>query len=163
MPLMSSAAMRWPCSQSSWRLIQTKLLSSSASFFCNSACGMSSNPANCPSLARSAGLSWSTSSGIAQEQAVAIQNSAAVGGQRQCAGKAHLALALEEGIVEHLHMGRARAQPDKAQRNQRHDELAAPYRRLAGQQRAQGVEHAAAHGCAPSDAKVEPAPGAIPC
>ncbi len=51
-----------------------------------------------------------------QDQPVAIQNLAAVGGQLQRAGKAHLALALEEIVARHLHIGGARAQPDKAQR-----------------------------------------------
>jgi hypothetical protein len=38
---------------------------------------------------------------------------AAIGGQFERARKAHLTLALEKSVAEHLHIGRARASPTK--------------------------------------------------
>ena len=79
-----------------------------------------------------------------QQQAVAVEDAAAVGGQLQGAGETHLALALEEVVADHLHVHRARGQAHEAERDRGHDELAAPHRRLAGEQRAGGVLDAAA-------------------
>jgi hypothetical protein len=70
----------------------------------------------------------------ARDQTIAVQNTPAVGGQLQRAGKPNLALALEKIVGEHLDIGRARSQTDKRQRNGGHHQLAAPYRRAAGQQ-----------------------------
>ncbi len=88
-----------------------------------------------------------------EDQAIAVQHPAAVGGQFQRAREAHLALTLEELVAKHLHVGRAGAQPGKGQRQCRHDELAAPDRRLARQQRACAVTDTAtgppAHGRPP--------------
>ena len=65
MPLMPRALICRPTSQSSWRLTQTKLLSS-ASFFFSWSKGMSISLASLGSLARSSGVFFSTSSGIDQ-------------------------------------------------------------------------------------------------
>ncbi len=81
-----------------------------------------------------------------QDQAIAVQHPAPVGGQRQRAGKAHFALTLEKVIGNHLDVHRARGQAQKSQGNRGHDQLAAPDRGAAGQQRAGGVGDAAAHG-----------------
>ena len=82
-----------------------------------------------------------------QYQSIAIQNTAAIGWQLQRAVVAHLALVLEEVVVEDLDIGRARAQTHKTQGQRAHNKFAAPYRRAAGQQGAGGVLDAAAHGC----------------
>ncbi|MNR23432.1 hypothetical protein D3C85_1404530 [compost metagenome] len=66
MPLMPSALISSPMSQSSWRLIQTKVLSSSASLASSAAGVISSSGASLRSLAATSGSSLSTSSGIAQ-------------------------------------------------------------------------------------------------
>ena len=139
---------------STWRLIQTKVLSSSSSFLSKSFCGISSSLATCLSLALTSGSSRSTSSGNrpdagrhhagGQQQPVAVEDAAAVGRQLQRAREAHLALALEEVVADHLHVGGAAGQHQEAERDAGHDELAAPDRRLAGEQRAGGVAHAAA-------------------
>ena len=80
-----------------------------------------------------------------QDQAIAIQNAAPVRRQLKRAGEPNLALLLEEVVGEHLDIGRPRSQPDKRERNGRHNELAAPYRRATGQQWTGGVLNAAAH------------------
>src|SRR5256885_1546196 len=67
----------------------------------------------------------------------------------QRAREAHLALALEEVVAEHLHVGCARAQADKAQAQHGHDHLAAPQGSLGRQQGTGGIEHAARHGATP--------------
>ena len=84
-----------------------------------------------------------------QDQAVAVQHTTAIGRQRQGALETHGALALVKIIVNHLHIGGAAGQPDEAQGNQADDQLAAPDRCLAGQQRAGGVLNAAGHGATP--------------
>ncbi|CKU03812.1 Uncharacterised protein [Mycobacterium tuberculosis] len=66
MPLRLSAATCLATDWSTWRLIQTKLLSSSSSFLSSSFCGMPSSLATCWSLASTAGSSRSMSSGMAQ-------------------------------------------------------------------------------------------------
>jgi hypothetical protein len=48
-----------------------------------------------------------------QQQAVAVEDAAAVGRQLQRAREAHLALLLEEVVVEHLHVGGAAASATK--------------------------------------------------
>jgi hypothetical protein len=50
-----------------------------------------------------------------QDEPIAIQNAPPVGGQLKRARKAHLALALEKFVANHLHIGRAPARPGKAQ------------------------------------------------
>ena len=62
MPLRFNAAISFAALSSTWRLIQTKVLSSFSSFLFNSISGISSSVASCCNLA----LSRSTSSGIAQ-------------------------------------------------------------------------------------------------
>ena len=84
-----------------------------------------------------------------QDQTIAVQDAAAIGGQFQGACKAHLALLLEEVIGHHLDVERTPCQAKKAQRNRAHHKLAAPNRGAAGQQGAGGVGNAAAHGVAP--------------
>jgi len=80
-----------------------------------------------------------------EDEAVAVQHAAAVGRQLQRAGEAHLTLALEEVVAEHLHIRGTPGQTRKRHRQRSDDELAAPHRRLAGQQRAGAVVDAAAH------------------
>ena len=88
-----------------------------------------------------------------EDQAVAVQNAAPVGGQLQRTGKTHFALALKKIIRQHLDVGRTRSQRAKGQGDGQHDQLAAPQRCRAGQQGAGGVEDAAAaHGAAPAGA-----------
>src|SRR5205085_4274934 len=60
---------------------------------------------------------------------------------------AHLALLQEKFVGVHLHPGGAAGQHDEADAQARDDELAAPHRRLAREQRAGGVDHAAAGHC----------------
>ena len=83
-----------------------------------------------------------------QDQTIAVHDATAAGWKLQRAHKAHLALALKKCIAENLHMRRPGSQHRKPQRNSGHDELAAPYRRFAGQQGTGAVTYAAAHGLA---------------
>ena len=94
-----------------------------------------------------------------QQHTVAVQHAAAVGGQGQGPGKAHLALADEEIVVNDLHMGGSPHQSGEAQGHRRHDQFAAPNRCFAGQQGAGAELHAAypAHGVPPCLASA-PAP-----
>eukprot|EP01137_Pigoraptor_chileana_P028705 Opistho-2@12928 len=86
-----------------------------------------------------------------EDQAIAVQNAAAVGWQLQRARKPHLALALEEGVANHLHIGRTGRQHRERDGNPRDNEFAAPDRRFARQQGAGRVaDAAAAHGVAPT-------------
>ena len=80
-------------------------------------------------------------------QAVAVQDAAAVGGNVQLSFKTHNALLAKKRIAHHLHISGTHHQPDETQRNASDDELAAPDRRLAGQQWVGGILNAAAaHG-----------------
>ena len=96
-----------------------------------------------------------------QNHAVAIQHTATVGRQLQCAGETHFALTLEKVVAHHLHIGRTATQPQERQAEAGHNELAAPNRRFAGQQRAGMVGNAAAHRITP-DASAGEACGALP-
>ena len=80
-------------------------------------------------------------------QAVAVQDAAAVGGNIQLSFKTHNTLLAEKRIADHLHISGTHHQSDETQRNASDDELAAPDRRLAGQQGVGGILNAAAaHG-----------------
>ena len=85
-----------------------------------------------------------------QDQPVAVQDAATVGGQFQRPCKPHLALALKKCVGVHLDIGRPDRKTRERQRDQGHDELAAPDRGLAGQQRAGGVEDVFSTHAAPS-------------
>ncbi|OQC11323.1 MAG: hypothetical protein BWX79_01276 [Alphaproteobacteria bacterium ADurb.Bin100] len=80
-----------------------------------------------------------------QDQAIAVKDASAIGRQFQRARKPDFTLALEKSVAEHLDVGGATGQPHEPQGNGRHNEFAAPDRRLAGQQGAGRVEHALAH------------------
>ena len=86
-----------------------------------------------------------------QDQPIAIEDASAIGRQRQRAFESHHALTFVKIVIENLYVGSAHAQPDEPERDTGHDELAAPDRRLAGQERTGRVLHAAiAHGLRPT-------------
>src|SRR5690606_16578485 len=73
-----------------------------------------------------------------------VEDAPPVGRQLERAGIAHLALTQEEVVVDDLYVGRAPGQHQEAERDAADDELAAPDRGLAREQRARRVLHAAA-------------------
>jgi hypothetical protein len=77
-----------------------------------------------------------------EDQPVAVEDAAAVRGQLQRALVAHLALVLEEVVVEDLYVGRSTRQQHEAEGDAGHDELAAPDGSGAGEQRAAPVADA---------------------
>ena len=158
MPLRPSAWICLPTDSSTWRLSQTKVLSSSSSLRLRLGQRHVEQLGQLLERGRivarhvfgngpDAGRRYAGG----QDQAVAVDDAAAVGRQRQRAREAHLALALVEVVGHHLDVHRACRQADESQRDGGHDQLAAPDRRAAGQQRAGGVGNAlAAHGRTPA-------------
>jgi hypothetical protein len=78
-----------------------------------------------------------------EDQPVAVEDAPAVRGQLQRALVAHLALVLEEVVVEDLHVGGPAGQQHEAEGDAGHDELAAPDGGGAGEQRTAAVADAA--------------------
>ena len=92
-----------------------------------------------------------------QNQTIAVQDAPSTGRQLQSAGIAHFALVQKEVVVEHLDVGGASAQGQKAQGNRSHHKFAAPNRGFAGQQGAGGVAHTPTHDVPPAASVAEPA------
>jgi hypothetical protein len=107
---------------STWRLSQTKVLSSSSSFLLELGQGHLQQLGQLLELRLVArhvfgnGPDAGRRHAGGQDQAVAVDDAPAVGRQLQRAGKTHLALALEEVIADDLDVGRARRQAHKGER-----------------------------------------------